>query len=84
MGSFNAVSACCEVVFSEMYLGLDDGEFVAEMAELVILAAEPLDFGGGIPVVKVGNGASEHVVGGSWTVEEGIEPCGDGFGNVLG
>jgi hypothetical protein len=30
-GGFNAVAACRKVVLSEMYLGLDDGEFVAEM-----------------------------------------------------
>jgi hypothetical protein len=31
-GGFNAVAACHEVVLSEMHLGLDDGELIAEMA----------------------------------------------------
>jgi hypothetical protein len=29
----------------------------------------PLDFGGGIPVVEVGNGATEGMVGGGRAVE---------------
>jgi hypothetical protein len=54
------------------------------MAELVILAAESFDFGSGVPVVKVSNGASECVIGGRGTVEECVEPGGDGLGDVLG
>jgi hypothetical protein len=83
-GGFNTISARCEVVLSEMHLGLDNGELIAEMAESVVLAAELLNFSSGIPIVEVGNGASEHVIGGGRTVEEGVEPCGDGFGNLLG
>jgi hypothetical protein len=30
-GGFDAVMARCEVVFSKMYLGLDDGELVAKV-----------------------------------------------------
>ena len=67
-----------------MHLGLNDGNFVAEMAESVVLAAEPLDFGSGVPIIEVGNGVSECVVGGGWTVEEGVEPRGEGVGDVLG
>jgi hypothetical protein len=78
------VPARREVVLSEMYLGLDDGKFVVEMVELVVLVAVPLDLGSGIPVVEVGNGTSERVVGGSRAVEERIEPRRDWLGDILG
>jgi hypothetical protein len=32
VGGFDAIAARHEVVLSEMYLGLDDGEFVTEVA----------------------------------------------------
>jgi hypothetical protein len=67
-----------------MYLGLDDGEFVAKVAESIVLAAESFDLGGGIPIVEVSNGTLEGMVSGSWAIEEGVEPRGEGVGDVLG
>jgi hypothetical protein len=66
-----------------MYLGLDDGEFVAEVVQLVILSTVTLDFSGGVPIVKVGNGATEGVVSGGRAVEQSVEPDRDGLGDVL-
>jgi hypothetical protein len=83
-GGFDTVAGCREVVFSEMNLGLDDGEFVTEVSESVILSTESFDFGGGVPIVEVGNGTTECVKGGGWTVEECVEPYGEGLGDVLG
>jgi hypothetical protein len=67
-----------------MYLGLDDGKFVVEMAESVVLAAESFNFGGGIPIIKVGDCVTECVEGGGWTIEKGVEPYGDGLSDILG
>jgi hypothetical protein len=67
-----------------MHLGLDDGELVAEVSESVVLAAETFDLGGSVPVVEVGNSTAESVEGGGWAIEEGVEPYGNGLGNVLG
>jgi hypothetical protein len=76
------VTGCCEVVFSKMHLGLDDGELVTEVSESVILATEALQFGGGIPVIEVGDGTAECVEGGGWTDEEGVEPYRERLGDV--
>jgi hypothetical protein len=46
-----------------MHLGLDDGKLVAEMVQSVILSTVTLDFSGGVPVVEVGNGMTEGMVG---------------------
>jgi hypothetical protein len=83
-GSFKAVTSRCEVVFSEVHLGLDDGKFVAEVSESIVLAMEALQFGGGVPIVEVGNGAAECVKGRGWADEEGVEPYGKGLGDVRG
>jgi hypothetical protein len=83
-GGFKAVMGRSEIIFSEMYLGLDDSELVAEVSESVVLAAIALQFGGGVPVVEVGDGATECVKGGGWTDKEGVEPYGKGFGDVRG
>jgi hypothetical protein len=82
VGGFKAVTGCCEVVFSKMHLGLDDGELVAEVSESVVLATEALQFGGGIPVVEVGDSAVECVEGGGWADEESVEPYWKGLGDV--
>jgi hypothetical protein len=82
-GSFDAVTCRCEIVLSEMHLGLNDCKFVLEVAESVVLAVELLDFGGGVPVVEVGDGAMESVEGGSGTVEEGVEPNREWLSDVL-
>jgi hypothetical protein len=55
-GGFDAIAACREVVFSKMYLGLDDGEFVTEVTQAVVLSAVAFDLSGGVPIVKVGDG----------------------------
>jgi hypothetical protein len=75
-GGFKAVAGCCEVVFSKMHLGLDDGELVAEVSESVILAMVALQFGGGVPIVEVSDSAVEGMEGGGWTDEKGVEPYG--------
>jgi hypothetical protein len=81
-GGFKAVASCCEVVFSEMHLGLDDGELVAEVSEAIVLAAVALQFGSGVPVVEVGDGATESVESRGWTDEKGVEPARKGLGDV--
>jgi hypothetical protein len=68
-GGLDAVAARREVVFKQMDLGLDDCEFIAEVAQTVVVAAVTLDFGGGIPIVKISDGAAECVKGGSGSVE---------------
>jgi hypothetical protein len=70
------VASRCEVIFSEMHLGLDDGELVAEVSESVVLATVALQFGGGVPIVEVGDGTAEGVEGGGWANEKGVEPYG--------
>jgi hypothetical protein len=78
------VTSRCEVVFSKVYLSLDDGEFIAEVSESVVLVTEALQLGSGILVVEVGDGTAECVEGGSWADEEGVEPYGKGLGDVRG
>jgi hypothetical protein len=84
VGGFKAVTSRCEVIFSEMHLGLDDGEFVAEVSESIVLATEALQFGGGIPVIEVSDGVAECVEGRGWADEEGVEPYGKGLDDVRG
>jgi hypothetical protein len=72
--NFNAVAAGRKVILNKMDLGLDDGEFIVEVSELVVGASVLLDFGCCIPVIEVSNGATESVVHGSGAVEEGVEP----------
>jgi hypothetical protein len=81
-GGFKVVAGCREVVFSKMHLSLDDGELVAEVSESIILVTVALQFGGGVPIIEVGDGASECVEGGGWTDEESVEPAGKGFSDV--
>jgi hypothetical protein len=77
------IAACRKVILSKMHLGLDDGKLIAEMAQSVILSTVMLDFGGSVPVIKVGNGVMEGVVGGGGAVEQSVEPDRDGLGDVL-
>jgi hypothetical protein len=79
---FNAVAAVCEVVFNKMDLSLNDGKLVAEVLESVVSTSVPLDFGGCIPIIEIGDGVTECVVSGSGAVEEGVEPNGDWLGNI--
>jgi hypothetical protein len=78
------VTGRSEIVFSEVHFSLDDGELVAEVSELVVLATVALQFGSGIPVVEVSDGVTECVESGGWTDEEGVEPYGEGLGDVRG
>jgi len=65
-----------------MDLGLDDGEFIAEVSESVVGALVPLDFGGCVPVIEVSNGVMESVVCRSGAIEESVEPNRDWLGDV--
>jgi hypothetical protein len=80
---FDAISARREIVLSEMHLGLDDGEFVAEMAESIVLVAVVFDFGGSVSVVEVGNSTTECVVSGGRAIKQGVEPDGNRLSDVL-
>jgi hypothetical protein len=84
VGGFKAVAGCREVVFSKMHLGLDDSKLVAEVSESIVLATVALQFGGGVPIIEVGDGASECVEGGGRTDEESVEPAREGFSDVRG
>jgi hypothetical protein len=76
------IVAWCEIVLNEMDLGLDDGEFIAEVSESVVGALVPLDFGGCVPVIEVSNGVMESVVCRSGAIEESVEPNRDWLGDV--
>jgi hypothetical protein len=67
-----------------MYLGLDNGELVAEVPESIVLTMKSFDLSGGVPIVEVGDGATECVEGGSWAIEEGVEPYGEWLRDILG
>jgi hypothetical protein len=56
-----------------MDLGLNDGEFVTEVVELIILSSVVFDFCSRIPIVEVGDGASECMVCGGGAIEKGVE-----------
>src|SRR5580693_1602572 len=59
--SFDAVAAGSKVVLHKMNFGLDNGEFVMEVSELIVGASVTFNFSQRIPVVKVGNGTTEGV-----------------------
>jgi hypothetical protein len=80
--SFKAVAAGREIVLNEMDLGLDDGKLVVEVSESVVGALVLLYFSGCVPIVEIGNSATEGVVCGSGAVEEGVEPNRDWLGDV--
>ena len=81
-GGFDAVAARRKVIFSEMYLGLDNGELIVEVTQMVVLSVVMLDFGGGIPIVEVGAGVAECVEGRGWADEESVEPYGKGLSDI--
>jgi hypothetical protein len=68
-GGFDAIAACRKIVLSEMHLSLDDGELIAEMTQSVVLSMVAFDFSSGVPVVKVGNGTTESMVGRGGAIE---------------
>jgi hypothetical protein len=76
------MARCRQIVFGEMNLGLYDGELVAKVSELIVLSTVVLQFGGGVPVVEVGDGAVESVEGGGWSDEEGLEPAREWLGDI--
>jgi hypothetical protein len=57
------MARCRQVVLNEMDFGLYECELVAEMSEAIVLSPIALQFGGGVPVVEVGDGAAEGVEG---------------------
>jgi hypothetical protein len=75
---------CCQIVLGEMDLSLYNGEFIAEVSESVVLSSVALQFSGGVPVVEVGDGASEGMEGRSWPDEEGLEPAWEWLGDIRG
>jgi hypothetical protein len=83
-GGFDAVARCCQIIFGKMYLSLYDGELIAKVSESIVLSTVALQFGGGVPVVEVGDGAAEGMEGGGWPKEEGLEPAGEWLGDIRG
>jgi hypothetical protein len=79
---FKAVTAERKVILNKMNLGLDDSELIAEVSKSVIGVSVSFDLSSCISIVEVSNSATEGVVGGSGTIEEGVEPNGDWLGNV--
>ena len=78
------MTGCRQVVFDEVNLGLYEREFVAEVSEVVVLSPIALQFGRGVPVVEVGDGAAEGVEGRGRSAEQGLEPARKWLGNVRG
>ena len=76
------MARCCQVVLGEMDLSLYNGELVAKVSESVVLSTVALQFGGGVPVVEVGDCAAEGMEGGGRSGEEGLEPAGEWLGDV--
>src|SRR5580693_10692823 len=60
-GGFETMARCCQIVLGEMDLSLYNGEFITEVSESVVLSTVALQFDGGVPVVEVGDGASESM-----------------------
>ena len=81
---FETMARCRQIVLGEMDLSLYDGELVAEVSESVVLSTVALQFGGGIPVVEVGDGAVEGMEGWGRSDEEGLEPAREWLGDVRG
>ena len=81
--SFDVVATGCEVIFNEMDLSLNDGEFITEVSESVVSTPISFNLCCRVPVVEVGDGVMEGVVCGSGTIEEGVEPDGEWLGNVM-
>ena len=74
VGGFDAIATRHKVVFNEMHLSLDEGEFVSEAAEPVVGVPEMLDLGDGVPIIEGGHSAVESVVGRGRAIEQGVEP----------
>jgi hypothetical protein len=51
----NMVAASGKVIFNEMVLSLDKGEFIMEVVKLVVVVMVAFDFSRRIPVVEVSN-----------------------------
>jgi hypothetical protein len=50
---------------------------------LIVLSTVVFDLSSGIPVVEVGDGATEGVVGGRGAIEQSIEPDWKRLGDIL-
>jgi hypothetical protein len=81
---FETMARCCQIVLGEMDLSLYDGELVAEVSESVVLSTVALQFGGGVPIVEVGDGAAEGMEGWGRSDEKGLEPARERLGDVRG
>jgi hypothetical protein len=84
VGGFDAMACRRHIVFGEMDLSLYNGKLVAKVSESIVLSTVALQFGGGIPVVEVGDGAAESVEGRGWSDEESLEPAREWLGDVRG
>jgi hypothetical protein len=78
------MARCCQIVLGEMDLSLNNGELVTEVSESVVLSPVTLQFGGGVPVVEVGDGAAEGMERWGRPDEEGLEPTREWLGDVRG
>jgi hypothetical protein len=78
------MARCCQIVLSEMNLGLYNGEFVAEVSESVVLPTIAFEFGRGVPVIKVGDGMAESVKCWGRPKEEALEPTREWLGDIRG
>jgi hypothetical protein len=78
------MARCGQIVLGEMDLSLYDGEFITEVSESIVLSTIALQFGGGVPVVEVGDGAAESVERWGRPDEEGLEPAREWLGDIRG
>jgi hypothetical protein len=78
------MARCCQIILGEMDLSLYDGELITEVSESVVLLTVALQFGGGVPVVEVGDGATKGVKGWGWPDEESLEPAREWLGDIRG
>jgi hypothetical protein len=78
------MARCRQIVFGEMDLSLYNGELVTEVSESIVLSTVALQFGGGVPIVEVGDGAAESVEGRGWPDEKGLEPTRKWLGDIRG
>jgi hypothetical protein len=73
-GSFHAESTGRKTFFQLSSLGLQDAKLVGDDSELFVDPSIPFDFGHVGPVVALGEGLLEDVIGGGGTDEEVGEP----------
>ena len=71
---FKSVAACLESVSDELEFRVDLMPLCFKSTTLVVIAAVPLHFSDGVPVVEVGDGLAEGVKCGTRTDDEIVEP----------